>query len=197
MEPLGLALGLAGVAGVFSTLLQVAGQVHDYKSYDADSKVLNAHFNAIRFRLERWGDAVGIVPGHVVASAPQSRPNGTRNVALEVKDLLVVAAEALNANEFNAHSRPAGDQSASSLSKRQKFGWSLRGKLDFKEKVQILAFTVDELHKLVPIPDNKPTVGEEQIIQSLKTSSQELAKLKELAEDIKAERPSKTPFPQL
>ncbi|KAH8170884.1 ankyrin repeats (3 copies) domain-containing protein [Sarocladium implicatum] len=193
MEPLGLALGAVGVADVFSTLLQVAGQVQDYRSYDADSKVLNAHFNAVLLRLERWGDSVGIAAGQIPATAPHPHPGGTRGVVLEVKDLLMVAAEALNANDSNVHARAAGhnQRSSSSSSKRQRFGWSLRGKLEFKEKVQLFAFTVDELYKLVPIPDNKPTIAEEQIIQSLEASSQELARLIGLVEEIKEDRPVK------
>jgi hypothetical protein len=113
---------------------------------------------------------------------------------LEVKDLLMVAAEALNANDSNVHARAAGhnQRSSSSSSKRQRFGWSLRGKLEFKEKVQLFAFTVDELYKLVPIPDNKPTIAEEQIIQSLEASSQELARLIGLVEEIKEDRPGRT-----
>ncbi|KAH7128917.1 ankyrin-1, partial [Dactylonectria macrodidyma] len=55
MEPIGLAVGIAGLAGLFSSCLEAVDMIHTYLSFGADSQVLDTRFRAAKVRLEKWG----------------------------------------------------------------------------------------------------------------------------------------------
>ncbi|KAH7151968.1 ankyrin-1 [Dactylonectria estremocensis] len=55
MEPVGLAVGIAGLAGLFSSCLEAVEKVQSYRSFGADSQVLDTQFKAEKLRFEQWG----------------------------------------------------------------------------------------------------------------------------------------------
>ncbi|KAF0317137.1 ankyrin repeat domain-containing protein 52, partial [Colletotrichum asianum] len=63
IEPVGLAVGIAGLAGPFSTCLEVVEKVDSYKSFKHDSHALAVQFQAKKRRFEQWGSAVSINKG--------------------------------------------------------------------------------------------------------------------------------------
>ncbi|KAH7124486.1 ankyrin-1, partial [Dactylonectria macrodidyma] len=67
MEPIGLAVGIAGLAGLFSSCLEVVEKVNSYRSFGSDSHVLDAQFKSEKLRLEQWGRAVGLDQGNKAA----------------------------------------------------------------------------------------------------------------------------------
>lgn len=60
MEPVGLAVGIAGLAGLFSSCLEAVDMIHTYLSFGADSHVLDTRLKAAKVRLETWGRRVGL-----------------------------------------------------------------------------------------------------------------------------------------
>ncbi|KAJ5769021.1 hypothetical protein N7520_003580 [Penicillium odoratum] len=60
MEPVSFAVGIIGLAGLFSTCLDVLEKVDSWKDFGSDSRSLSAQLKAHRLRLERWDKAVGL-----------------------------------------------------------------------------------------------------------------------------------------
>ncbi|WYZ35989.1 hypothetical protein EsH8_X_000636 [Colletotrichum jinshuiense] len=63
MEPVGLAVGVAGLAGLFSSCLEAVERFDSYKNFGRDSRSLAIQFEADKHRFEQWGRAVGIENG--------------------------------------------------------------------------------------------------------------------------------------
>jgi Prion-inhibition and propagation len=61
VDPLGAALGVGGLAGLFGTVVQCVQLVSLGKSYARDIELLQTRFEAQKVRLLIWGEAVGIV----------------------------------------------------------------------------------------------------------------------------------------
>lgn len=61
MELVGLAVGIAGSAGLFTTSLDAIHKYDSWKDSGIESRAFAAQFEAHSLRLERWGEAVGIM----------------------------------------------------------------------------------------------------------------------------------------
>ena len=60
MEPVGLALGIAGLAGLFSTCIDCFNIVQEGRYFGRDYWILEAKYANQRLRLQTWGRACGI-----------------------------------------------------------------------------------------------------------------------------------------
>lgn len=60
MEPAGVALGIIGLAGLFSSCIELVQKVQLYKSFRSDSSILDVQLRAEKLRLEHWGRSVGL-----------------------------------------------------------------------------------------------------------------------------------------
>ncbi|KAL5084612.1 hypothetical protein Trisim1_011613 [Trichoderma cf. simile WF8] len=60
MDPVGLAVGVIGLAGLFSTCLDLVKRVDNYKHFKKDEQILATQFAAYRLRFERWGKTLGL-----------------------------------------------------------------------------------------------------------------------------------------
>ncbi|KAJ9132099.1 hypothetical protein NKR23_g11419 [Pleurostoma richardsiae] len=87
MEPVGLAVGIVGLVGLFSTCLEVIDKVQSYKTFANDSHVLDSQFNAGKLRFEQWGRAVGLAPG---------TPSANHHDALDEPDVRAVVGDILS-----------------------------------------------------------------------------------------------------
>jgi ASC-1-like (ASCH) protein len=58
MEPAGIAVGLLGLTWLFSSCLAAVERVRWYKSFESDSKSLDARHNDARLQFAKWGQAV-------------------------------------------------------------------------------------------------------------------------------------------
>lgn len=67
MEPVGIAVGIMGLAGLYSSCLDAVARAKDYKTFETDSQTLNAQFEADRLRFQRWGRDVGLERGQLSA----------------------------------------------------------------------------------------------------------------------------------
>ncbi|KAK2005285.1 hypothetical protein LZ32DRAFT_664471 [Colletotrichum eremochloae] len=63
MEPVGLAVGVVGLAGLFSSCLEAVAKFDSYKNSGRDSRSLATSFDVHKHRFEQWGRAVGIEKG--------------------------------------------------------------------------------------------------------------------------------------
>ncbi|KAE9566076.1 hypothetical protein CGMCC3_g17755 [Colletotrichum fructicola] len=169
MEPVGLAVGVAGLAGLFSTCLEAVQRVASYKNYGRDSRSLAAQFDADKHRLEQWGQAVGIKDGKL---------SDTHHPALDdaqklsiVHKLLVSIQGFCSGADDTIDQRPAladGEfpknklvstrlarphQSAPTDPKLRQVAWALHGKAKRTEHVQTFATLVQYLHSVVS-PDD-------------------------------------------
>lgn len=73
MEAAGFAIGLVGLAGLFSSCIEAVARAHSYKSFSRDSQALNLQFSAAKLRLETWGPAVGFAGAGAIAAAGDER----------------------------------------------------------------------------------------------------------------------------
>ncbi|KAK7409419.1 hypothetical protein QQX98_008380 [Neonectria punicea] len=60
METVGLVVGVAGLAGLFTSCLEAVDKVQSYQTFETDSYVLDTRFKVAKARFERWGPGVGI-----------------------------------------------------------------------------------------------------------------------------------------
>ncbi|KAI1300647.1 prion-inhibition and propagation, helo domain-containing protein [Xylaria venustula] len=60
MEPAGLAVGVAGLIGIFTACLDIVERWDSYKDFGVESGSLIARFQADKVRFRQWGQRVGI-----------------------------------------------------------------------------------------------------------------------------------------
>ncbi|KAK5989337.1 Erythrocyte ankyrin [Cladobotryum mycophilum] len=90
MEPVGLAVGVIGLASLFGACLDAVDKIDDYKHYKNDSHSLATQFKAHKLRFEQWGKSVGIdrnkslTPDHHEALDDQS----TLETVLEILSII-------------------------------------------------------------------------------------------------------------
>ncbi|KXH39277.1 hypothetical protein CNYM01_04244 [Colletotrichum nymphaeae SA-01] len=168
MEPVGLAVGIAGLAGILSTCLDVIERVDIYKDFDRDSRSLAAQFAAGKLRLKQWAYDVGFREGklsddhHAALDEPQVR--------LVTRELLNVIKEVCGGSATTFQQRTLQPETGLDVdftmltygidslqssqrpkeSRRQKLAWSLRGKARHASQVERFGVLVEFLHDLVP-----------------------------------------------
>lgn len=176
MEPIGLAVGVIGLAGLFSACLDAVERFDSWKSFSDDSRALGSRWETQRLRMKRWGQAVGFGKGgpspdhHEALEDPE--------IALRVREHLSII-ENLCTNAGGAFSSSAAEtnprQSKNALfsrgrsqahpshpsplseSGRQRVKWALRDKAKCTAKVEMLGLLVQDLHDLVPLDGTKST----------------------------------------
>ncbi|KAK1838213.1 hypothetical protein CCHR01_19161, partial [Colletotrichum chrysophilum] len=166
MEPVGLAVGIAGLAGLFSTCLEVVEKVDSYKNFKHDSHSLNVQFQAEKRRFEQWGSAVGInkcaLSGahHPALDDPQTLSTAKELLSLIQRvcaDADDTASETFILGDIGPakrelsvpkHVQPRGG--APSKSVRRKIAWSFGGKARRTAQVVQFGVLVQLLHNIVP-----------------------------------------------
>ncbi|KKO98858.1 hypothetical protein THAR02_09045 [Trichoderma harzianum] len=78
MDPVGLAVGVIGLAGLFSTCLDLVKRVDNYKHFKKDEQILATQFAAYRLRFERWGKTLGL--DQTALSGNQTVSSGNQTV---------------------------------------------------------------------------------------------------------------------
>ena len=156
MEVAGLAIGVAGLAGLFSTCLEAVTAVQNYVDYRTDLHMLKIQLRAIRTRFETWGKHVGFTQGKLAISHHPALDN--QQISPVVHEILEFIRRICKANDsapvsgssLGLHrARPLQDLSPDS--RRQKVAWALWGKKESTEQVECLDKLVQHLHNLVPV----------------------------------------------
>jgi hypothetical protein len=171
MEPAGLVIGIAGLAGLFSSCLEAIDRVKDYRSYASDSGSLIVQLDAHRVRLERWGHDVGFENGRL--SADHDRRLDDTQTRSVIEDLLTIINGTLG-SDGRPHQAGSGHTHLDATlgntnqprtlegvgSRRRKLTWALGGKGDRTVQVTQLGKLVQLLHDLVPpdrVASTRPT----------------------------------------
>ncbi|KAK2666285.1 NACHT nucleoside triphosphatase [Fusarium oxysporum f. sp. vasinfectum] len=160
METVGLVIGIAGLAGLFTSCVEALDKIQSYRTFGTDSHVLNTRFKAARARFERWGPGVGIEQGrlkHVHHPALDDKA-----VSDAVAELLHIIVEAicdagdvpprrargtgLDNKDSVERGRPA-PRNTMHEPKTKKMSWALWGK---GKRTEIFEKLVQQLHNLVP-----------------------------------------------
>src|SRR5687768_4773852 len=97
MEPVGLAVGVVGLAGLFSSCLEAVDKIQSYLKFEGDSHVLDVKFATARIQLERWGRQVGFDDGELLADHHPALDDAALSAA--VVSLINIIKTICNAND--------------------------------------------------------------------------------------------------
>lgn len=161
MEPVGLAVGIIGLAGLFSSCLDVLERFDSWKDFSNDSRALAARFEADKLRFEKWGQAVGVGQKDLLDYHHETL-NDPRTLAT-VEGLLSVIRDIGNDSEIRFPSTFLGPDAPAKSgisfkvkvhpteSTRRRLGWAMRDKAKRIAQVEQFGQLVDRLYILVPL----------------------------------------------
>ncbi|KAJ6789768.1 hypothetical protein PWT90_06473 [Aphanocladium album] len=167
MEPVGFAVGVVGLAGLFSVCLDAVERFDAWKKFDADLAFLGVRVEAERLRLKKWGKAVGIKSNAKLGGADgydasrQHAALADERTAATVKKLLTLLQAICVGKDGVLFT---GDTSGgphkgqvtsnqfgiSSTSRRARIKWALKDKATCMGQVEQIEVLVQKLHDLVP-----------------------------------------------
>lgn len=158
MEVAGLAVGIGGLAGLFSTSLEVIHKIDAWRDSKGESRSLTAQFEAHKLRLEKWGQAVGIsttpdpyvLERHHKFLDDQRFCNAVGNLLLAIQD---VARDNNHDVSRPSHSKSKRHASLNNPveSTRQRLSWALLNKSRRMAQVEHLSSVVDALYGLFSV----------------------------------------------
>ncbi|RSL79332.1 hypothetical protein CEP52_017536, partial [Fusarium oligoseptatum] len=157
MDPTGLAVG---IAGLFTSCLEVVNKVQSYQTFGTDSHVLDTRFKVARARFERWGPGVGIEQGKLLPDHHSALDDkDTSTVVTDVLHIIIkTICDASNAPPRRTRAAGPGDDDfpglrrpyvVTSESRIRKMTWALWGKGGRTEQVELFEKLVQELHNLL------------------------------------------------
>ncbi|KAH7125015.1 hypothetical protein B0J13DRAFT_484360, partial [Dactylonectria estremocensis] len=164
MEPIGFAVGIAGLAGLFSSCLEVVEKVNSYRSFGSDSHVLDAQFKSEKLRFQQWGRVVGLDQGklsgdhHPALDDPETF-SAVNNHLWIIQDICraddapsqrVLGGTGLAQDALIPAGKDRTSYNAPSESKRRKLAWALWRKGERTDQVKLFGGLVQQLHNLVP-----------------------------------------------
>jgi hypothetical protein len=157
MEPAGLALGSIGLAGLFSTCLDVIDRVDTWRNFAVESQALRTRLETEKLRLEKWGEAVGFKNGQLSHSHSEAFDD-PRILSRVHEQLLAIRNVCQDSkNRCDLAPRTEGTRIVAGLqgwlnpgSKMHKLKWTLRNKLRSTAQVETLEVLLQGLYNLVP-----------------------------------------------
>jgi hypothetical protein len=165
-EAAGLAIGVAGLVGLFDACLDIISRVDSYKDFGAESAALKAYFKADTVRFQQWGKNVGFDKGklrdsHYEALDEASVRSAVDQILQSIKSLVgdvndtrsgFPGPDQSGLQDRGAHRREGmpfdGPQGVHS--RRYKLEWALGGKEKFLALVSTFGGLVQKLYDLVP-----------------------------------------------
>ncbi|KAL7955134.1 ankyrin repeat-containing domain protein [Trichoderma compactum] len=161
MDPVSLAVGFIGLAGLFSTCLDLAKKVDNYKHFKKDGRTLAAQFTSHRLRFEKWGKTLGL--DQAALSQDQHEALVDTETLETVRKIIDIIHEILSDQKQSPPPKPAANPGrllARSLTepfrislgpKKEKLSWALKGKEKRADQVELIGKLVQHLYHLVPI----------------------------------------------
>ena len=169
MEPIGFAVGVVGLAGLFSVCVDVIDKVDSYKEFGVESRSIIAQFEADKHLFTKWAQDVGIDKNKLKNNYhPRLDHQETNSI---VQDILSSIQEIFSKTESTMSNlqpvveagpgsfpdgirfpstRQKSQKPEGAISKRGRIGWSLKSKAKFTYQVQQFGALVQRLHSLVP-----------------------------------------------
>ena len=171
MEPIGLAVGVVSLAGLFSVCLDVIDKVDSYKEFGVESRSIIAQFEADKHLFVKWAQDVGIDKDKLnnswhssldnpetnlivqkVLSSIQEIFSKTENMVSNLQPVVESGPTSFPGGVNFLNTRKQSQNPEGAIRKRGRIGWSLRSKTKFIYQVQQFGALVQRLHSLVP-PD--------------------------------------------
>ncbi|KAL9101857.1 MAG: hypothetical protein Q9163_002924 [Psora crenata] len=174
MEIAGLAVGVAGLAGLFSACTEAIDRVESYRKFAFESRYLSAQFHADRLFLEKWADGVGLSKDRLLEPHDQRLDDPTNAAAVgriltSIQDIL--AATNATSSRLDLDAGPSGSShqlrgpnltllnrqinlKPSSVRSKDKLSWALGGKGTFANQVEVFKVLVEKLYNLVPLQES-------------------------------------------
>lgn len=171
MEVAGLAVGVAGLVGLFSVYRDAIEQIDTYKNYGVESRYIKAQFDLSKQIFRSWAEDVGITDidisqesYHPYLDDPE-KASVVRDTLMIIRDIFDVTANSslalrlgltdnnLLSSSSNLGVVPKKTKHHSSLqtsSKRDKLAWMLGGKTSFVNGVHAFGDLVRELCAFIP-----------------------------------------------
>ncbi|PQE15343.1 Ankyrin repeat domain-containing 52 protein [Rutstroemia sp. NJR-2017a WRK4] len=178
MEPVGLAIGVAGLAGLFNSCLDVIDRASSYKHYGVETRAIIAQLDADKLLLEQWGQRVGIREGKLEET--HHRYLDSLNIKFVVEKILSSIKELFTKKDIallDSNYIPGADPKLSKegnysvrmniqnprfreTTMSNKLKWALKDKTKFIAQVQQFGTLVQKLHDLVPADPSKTMANE-------------------------------------
>ncbi|SCO54286.1 uncharacterized protein FFNC_15439 [Fusarium fujikuroi] len=163
MEVAGLVIGVAGLAGLFTSCLEAVDIIQSYQTFRTDSHTLNTRFRVAKTLFEQWGLRVGIEHGRLLPHHHSGLDD--ENTSTRVMEILHIIIKTI-CDDSNKPLYQAGavrrdcEQTYTGMpgSRRQKLSWAFRRKGMRAEEVEIFEKLVDQLDKLVPSRESMPLI---------------------------------------
>lgn len=171
MEPIGLAVGVIGLAGLFSACLDAVERFDAWKNFSDDSRALGSRWETQKLRMKRWGQAVGFDNGEAspdqqhealadaeIVSRVREHLSIIENLCTNAGSAFSPAAETSAGQAkyaFFSRSRAQANPRLHSESGRQRVKWALRDKAKCAAQVEMLGLLVQDLYDLIPLDGTK------------------------------------------
>lgn len=169
MEPVGLTVGIVGLAGLFSVCLDVIDKVDSYKDFGVESRSIVAQFEADKYLFTKWAQDVGLdkeqLEGkfnnsldnpktcfivHNILSSIQEIFSKTEGIVSNLQSVVEAGPKSFPDGIFVLNGRKTRQDREGAISKRGRIGWSFRNKAKFIFQVQQFEALVQRLNSLVP-----------------------------------------------
>lgn len=210
MDPVGLAVGVIGLAGLFSTCLDLVKRVDNYKHFKKDEQTLATQFASHRLRFEKWGKTLGLDQNQTALSGKQTALSEDQHEALAdpdtlktVRKIIDIIREILSDQKISPAATAATTATTSTAAnpivnpsrflarsltepfrpRKEKLSWALKGKAIREAQVELFGKLIQHLYHLVPIEILSRTTTVNQIDNSWKTEVRDtLQRLEEKAQ---------------
>ncbi|KAH7207661.1 hypothetical protein BKA60DRAFT_599656 [Fusarium oxysporum] len=157
MEVTGLAVGVVGLAGLFSVCLDSLSRFQSYRESNSETHVLYTRFRAARARFEQWGVSVGISNGRLQPNHHDRLDN--KKTADLIEDILQIIAKTICKESILRGTRTgsrlqSGQLGGQSQSRGKRIKWAFGGKESRNEQADDFEKLVQQLYNLIP-PEDK------------------------------------------
>ncbi|KAF5985798.1 ankyrin [Fusarium coicis] len=156
MEVTGLAVGVAGLAGLFSVCLDSLSRFQSYRESNSEIHVLDTRFRAARARFEQWGVGVGISNGRLQPDHHRGLDNKERaNLIESILEIIskTICDESILQRTRTVNGIQSGQFGGLSQSRGKRLKWALAGKESRNEQINIFEKLVQQLYNLIPLED--------------------------------------------
>ncbi|KAJ5758931.1 hypothetical protein N7520_006087 [Penicillium odoratum] len=177
MDPVSFAVGIIGLAGLFSTCLEVVEKFDSFKEFGIESRSIRAQFKAQRLRLQQWGQDVGL-QGDTLMEKHSKQLDDPRTYSIVEELLSAIRGICTYEDDLTLapgspieHRQSLRDQlwprqgrlTGPHDSKREKISWALRNKARKMAQVGQFCSLVDNLHDLVPVSGRGDVVSSKDV----------------------------------
>jgi len=159
MEVTGLAVGVVGLAGLFSACMESLSRFQTYREANSETHVLDTRFRAARARFEQWGVSVGISNGRLQPDHHRQLDN--KETANLIEDILEIIAKTICDEPILQRTRldhriHAAQLRGPTQSRSKRLRWALGGKESRTEQINVFENLVQQLYNLIQPEDKTP-----------------------------------------